>query len=202
MRVKPIQRPRAGSRPKVPQTLLILILAIFMPTLAGAQQDALWSGVRSGSLVVLMRHAIAPGTGDPDNFALGDCSTQRNLSAAGLEQAGRIGERFRDHGVTRARVFSSQWCRCRDTAEALALGPVAELPALNSFFEDFSREESQTRALRQWLGAQPQDGPLVLVTHQVNITALSGVFPASGEMVVGRIDDAGAFTVAGRILTD
>ena len=182
-----------------------LLLAIFLTLLtgaAGAQQDDLWSGVESGSLIVVMRHAKAPGIGDPDNFALGDCRTQRNLSAAGLAQAAEIGDRFRERGITRARVFSSQWCRCRDTAEALTLGPVAELPALNSFFRDFSREESQTRALRQWITTQPQDRPLVLVTHQVNITALTGVFPKSGELIMVRVDASGAVTVAGRIPTD
>jgi len=206
MGVVSMYRSRFGRRPTSlllqPAPLLLVIFLALLTGAPGAQQDDLWSEVKSGSLIVVMRHAEAPGIGDPDNFTLGDCRTQRNLSAAGIEQATRIGDRFRDQGITRARVFSSQWCRCRETGEALALGPVVELPALNSFFRDFSREESQTRALRQWISAQPKDGPLILVTHQVNITALTGVFPASGELLVVGMGEAGEVTVARRIRTD
>ena len=183
---------------------LVLITACLaiLPGVADAQQDGAWSGIASGVDVVLMRHARAPGTGDPDHFALGDCSTQRNLSATGRQQATRIGDRFRANGITQARVYSSQWCRCRDTAEALALGPVVELPVLNSFFRDFSREATQTQALRHWLAEQSRDMPLVLVTHQVNITALTGVVPSSGEMIIVRRDATGVLKVVGRITTE
>lgn len=83
----------------------------------------------------IMRHALAPGTGDPRNFDLTDCSTQRNLSEAGREQAKAVGELLRKSGIEKAGVYSSQWCRCLDTATLLGLGPVTELPALNSFFQ-------------------------------------------------------------------
>ena len=95
---------------------------------AHAADEALWRAVRAGRAVAIMRHALAPGTGDPAGFRLDDCSTQRNLSAAGRQQAREIGARFRAHGIERARVFSSQWCRCRETAEGLGLGAVAALP--------------------------------------------------------------------------
>ncbi|NBN79965.1 histidine phosphatase family protein [Microvirga tunisiensis] len=140
--------------------------------------------LKDGTVVGLLRHALAPGTGDPAGFRLGDCSTQRNLSAEGRAQAQAIGAALRGLGLDGARVYSSQWCRCLDTARLLALGPVEELPALNSFFADRDREGEQTRALEDWLAGQTAAGPLILVTHQVNITALTGIVPASGELVL------------------
>jgi broad specificity phosphatase PhoE len=139
--------------------------------------------------------------GDPAGFRLGDCSTQRNLSAQGRAQARAIGARFRDHGIERAAVHSSRWCRALETAELLALGPVSPFPGLDSFFTDRSAEGAQLGAIRKLAASHPVDAPpLVLVTHQVNITALSGVYPASGEIVVMRV--AGdTLIVAGRIRT-
>ena len=132
----------------------------------------------------MMRHALAPGTGDPANFDPTDCRTQRNLSDSGRKQAIGIGQRFRENGIPRAQVFTSVWCRCRDTAELMALGEVRVLNSLNSFFQTPSKKEEQTTALRSWLDTHRSETPLVLVTHQVNITALTGVFPRSGEIVV------------------
>jgi 8-oxo-(d)GTP phosphatase len=152
--------------------------------------------------VALIRHAMAPGTGDPPNFALRDCSTQRNLSDEGRDQAYRIGLRFRANGMAAAQVFSSQWCRCLETASLLGLGEVQELPTLNSFFGNGEREQAQTQALKKWLAGQHLKQPLVLVTHHVNIIALTGVYPASGEIVFLRRDDKGSFTTAGTIKTD
>ena len=183
---------------------LLACLALLLPLLAfGADADeaALWKALREGGHVALMRHAIAPGVGDPAGFRLGDCATQRNLSAQGRAQARAIGARFRDHGIERAAVHSSRWCRALETAELLALGPVSPFPGLDSFFTDRSAEGAQLGAIRKLAASHPVDAPpLVLVTHQVNITALSGVYPASGEIVVMRV--AGdTLIVAGRIRT-
>lgn len=168
------------------------------PSLSAEGAD-LWTALRSGHHVALIRHADAPGTGDPPNFTLGDCSTQRNLSKEGRDQAKRIGALFRDNGIGTATVLSSQWCRCRDTAEALELGPVEELPLLNSFFRRMEVGADQTRALKSWLGEQTGAHPIILVTHQVNITGLTGVYPAPGEIVVVRIGERGANSVVGTI---
>lgn len=151
--------------------------------------------------VLLLRHAIAPGTGDPAGMRLGDCATQRNLDAAGRAQAQAIGAGLRQAGIGQARVFTSQWCRTRETAEILSFGPVVERPAeLNSFFDERSAQPAATAALRAFLRSLPSDGGLVvLVTHQVNITALTGIVPASGEGVVLRLAPAGEFAVAGRL---
>lgn len=173
-----------------------------VPGPSAADDAVLWRALRSGGHVALMRHALAPGTGDPREFVLRDCRTQRNLSKEGRDQAARIGARFRENGIQTARVFSSQWCRCLDTARLLELGPIQELPTLNSFFRKSDQREPQTQALRNWLGKQDLDEALVLVTHQVNITALTNIFPASGEIVVLRRSSGDNMLVVGTIETD
>ena len=109
---------------------------------------------------------------------------------------------LRFHGIERAAVFSSQWCRCHETATLLDLGLVTELPLLNSFFQDYERREPQTQQLRQWIAERDTSEPLVLVTHYVNIAALTRVRPGSGEMVVVRLNEAGEISVLGTIRTD
>jgi len=181
---------------------LLLLLALGIGAAAAADDDALWQQLRAGEAAALMRHALAPGTGDPADFALGDCVTQRNLSAEGREQAAAIGARFRRHGIDTARLYSSQWCRCLDTARGLALGKVEPFPGLNSFFRNRSAEPGRTAAVLDLIRVRTRAGapPLVLVTHQVNITALTDVFPGSGEIVVVRPDGDG-IEVLGRIPT-
>jgi broad specificity phosphatase PhoE len=149
-------------------------------------------------LVLLMRHASAPGGGDPDGFRLGDCATQRNLSDEGRAQARRIGERLGALGVPIAVVWHSQWCRTRETAELLAVAPLRPEPLFNSFFNDPAREQHFAAEARQRLANWAGPGALLVVTHQVNITALSGVFPASGEIVAMRFSDAKGAQVLGR----
>jgi broad specificity phosphatase PhoE len=152
--------------------------------------------------VALLRHAVAPGTGDPAAFALRDCSTQRNLSEEGRAQAKRIGARFRANGIDNAMVFSSQWCRCLETAKLLGLGPVKELPALNSFFGRYERRGAQITAMKIWIARQELGARVLLVTHQVNITGLTNVFPASGELVIVSRAEDGSLRTLGTIETD
>ena len=153
--------------------------------------------------VVLMRHAQAPGVGDPPGMVLGDCATQRNLDDRGRAQAKRLGERFRAAGATDLRIYTSQWCRCRETARLLGLGPVEELTALNSFFEQPETKATRVKALRAFLDGLPRDGPsVVLVTHQVTITALTGYVPASGEGLVLKLRPGGGFERVGELKLD
>lgn len=161
--------------------------------------EALWALLQSGGQVVVMRHASTdPGVGDPQGFRLGDCATQRNLSPAGREEARRIGSAFRVRGVPIGRVLSSRWCRCLETAH-LAFGGVETWPPLDSFFSDRRRESEQTKAVRALVGDRPARGNLILVTHQVNISALTGISPASGEMIVLSPTGSGSFQVRGRL---
>ncbi|MBC7281878.1 histidine phosphatase family protein [Hoeflea sp.] len=159
----------------------IIFIALFWPAAASAND---WAALDQPGAVAIMRHALAPGTGDPAGFDLGDCSTQRNLNEAGREQARSIGDAFRARGIVFDHVFTGQWCRTRETAQLLKLGPVTEVPALNSFFGDVSTRDSQTEATRALIAEQP--GLVFLVSHQVNISALTGEFTRSGEVLVIR----------------
>ena len=155
-----------------------------------------WSALRGKGKVVLMRHAIAPGTGDPEQFKIDDCSTQRNLSEEGRAQARQAGAEFRKRRIPIQQVLSSQWCRCLETAKLLNLGEVKPEPALNSFFRDRSTEDALTIQTRRLIVEhQQQDGVVVMVTHQVNITALTGIVPRSGAAVVVQANTAGDVTV-------
>jgi phosphohistidine phosphatase SixA len=166
---------------------------------AAAEQFPL-ERLAEGGYVVMLRHALAPGVGDPANFRLGDCATQRNLSEDGRAQARRLGERLRAHGIDQADVYSSQWCRCLETAALLDLGTVEELPALNSFFSRPAERGPKLATLRALLAELPEDGPpVILVTHQVTVSALAGQGTASGEAVVLKADGTRQPPVVGTI---
>lgn len=150
--------------------------------------------------VVLLRHAIAPGTGDPANFQLSDCSTQRNLSDAGRQQAEEIGAAFRDRNIPVTKVLSSQWCRCLETAELMNIAPVEPFPPINSFFRDRSTAQAQTAQVKDYIAANEDSADvIIMVTHQVNITALSDIFPQSGSAVVVQLNN-GQLDVLGQLL--
>ncbi|SEK93594.1 histidine phosphatase family protein [Roseovarius nanhaiticus] len=180
----------------------VWILGLIMICLpAGlAAQDA--RALDRPNTVLLMRHALAPGTGDPENFVLGDCSTQRNLSDAGRAQAQRIGQALRSAGIIPTHVFTSEWCRARETAELLNLGEVSPLPALNSHFAGRGDRAAQTRAVLARLADLPEGARPILVTHQVNISALTGTFARSGEIVMTVQNENGQLVEAGRFLID
>jgi hypothetical protein len=161
--------------------------------------EPFWAEVQSGKAIVLLRHAEAPGSGDPPGVTLGDCSTQRNLSEEGRAQSRAIGDLFRANGIVSAAVHSSQWCRCLDTARLLGLGEVVPLDLLNSFFGDSSAEPARSAALLAWLRGQRFGGPAVLVTHQVNITGLTGEVPDRGAMIIARVHADRPVEVIGRV---
>jgi len=179
--------------------ILAWALPLLMPAPAAADAEAaLWAALKAGGHVAVMRHADAPGTDDPPGFRLDDCATQRNLSESGRKQARAIGARFREHGIREVPVYSSQWCRCLETARLLGLGEVKAFPGLNSFFRDAGRETRQTAEVKALI-REHRGGPSpVLVTHQVNVTALTGVYPRPGEVVVLRPDGEN-LAVVGRI---
>jgi phosphohistidine phosphatase SixA len=163
---------------------------VALPAFAQTAQtdDAAWAALLASGSIVLFRHALAPGGGDPPGFKLDDCATQRNLSEEGKTQATRIGQTLRQRGVKVQAVWHSAWCRTRDTAQ-LAFPDLRESayraePAFNSFFSDRSTSAAQTTAARKLLLAWPGPGALVVVTHQVNITALTEIFAQPGEGIV------------------
>lgn len=158
---------------------LLALLFVFWPVILSA--DA-WDALREPDTVAIMRHALAPGTGDPAQFQLGDCDTQRNLDQRGQQQAQRIGAALKDEGIVFDRVLTSEWCRTRETATLLDSGSVVTFSPLNSFFQDVSTRTRQTAAVRDFLNTA--NGKLMLVTHQVNISALTGQGTRPGEILV------------------
>ncbi|MEM7258485.1 MAG: histidine phosphatase family protein [Pseudomonadota bacterium] len=178
----------------------MLFTTVWWATFAVAQESVVEAIKNGQANVVLMRHALAPGTGDPFNFTLVQCDTQRNLNDVGRQQAVDTGDFFRTHGIEFAGVYTSQWCRCVETAQLLNMASgVDELPVINSFFQQMHKADDQTSALKRWLAGQADQSAVLLVTHQVNITAYTGVYPQSGELVVGNVDGGGEFTLLGRI---
>lgn len=163
------------------------------------EDDALRDVLSTPGHFLIMRHATAPGTGDPDNFQIEDCATQRNLSDAGRRQAQRTGEMLRALGIRNSGVFSSRWCRCLETARLLELGPVVPMESLNSFFRAWDREKAQIAQLRADIAAMDLTNPAVLVTHQVVISGLAGTPTRSGEIIVMRRETPDKLTVVGAV---
>ena len=184
-----------------PRRAIVASLAGLLLAGGGRAQSGPWASLRTTGHFALIRHALAPGTFDPPDFRVDDCTTQRNLSAQGRAQAVGIGDLFRANGIASVQLHASQWCRCLETATLLKLGEVRPQPLLNSFAQNQDRATEQTLALRFWLNGLELEKPAVLVTHQVVITALSDVFPGNGEIVVMQRLSGGRFAFVGRLPT-
>ena len=179
-------RPRAFSI----SVLMIAALA-WSGAAADERNDFGWTALSDGA-IVLFRHSSAPGIGDPPHMKLGNCATQRNLDQAGRDQARRIGEAFRARKIMIGAVLASEWCRTTETAELAFPGLVRPEPVFNSFFNEADAKASErTKAAQRFLTDWRGPGVLVVSTHQVNITALTGRVPGSGEgIVLARRGDA------------
>jgi phosphohistidine phosphatase SixA len=180
--------------------LLVCFAGLSTLAMAGVDSDqtGMIEKMKAGGHILMIRHALAPGTGDPANFRIGDCSTQRNLDDRGRKQAKAIGDWLHSNGITSAR--SSQWCRCLETAELLEMGSVAELPALNSFYELTQDRQPNLKALRKFIAEQPSDGVLViLVTHLVTISAIADEGVSSGEGVLLKLNKDTTYENVGRM---
>jgi len=172
---------------------LLLLSSVFASELADK--------LKQPHYALLMRHTLAPGVGDPAGYTLNDCSSQRNLSAQGRQQAVRVGQWLRQQGVTSAQVRTSPWCRCKDTAQLLGFGTPAVDPALASFFDEPQRAGEFTQQLQKLLAqASHTKGSqaLVLVTHHVNILDYMGDNVDSGDMVLVQFDAQGKLLSAKR----
>lgn len=166
-------------------------LALALPSAYTQPQDppgaAFARQLRAGGCALLIRHDLTePGIGDPPGFTLDNCSSQRQISAAGRLQARRMGRWFADQGLRPSAVRSSLWCRCRDTADE-AFGTHQPWPALNSSFAQPQSQPALTEQLRQALSLLQAGRFEVWITHQVNMSALTGAYPAMGEgFIVNR----------------
>jgi phosphohistidine phosphatase SixA len=186
--------------------VLAAALATFVAHVAPsvAQGDA-WQLLRQPGHAVFMRHSDAPGSGgfgDPPGFRLEDCATQRNLSDEGRAHARRTGEAFRKNGILFDRVLTSPWCRCKETAE-LAIGKPAEVFApLSNLVGRGEHRDSQVKDVKAYLGALDGSIRVLFVTHGIVINALTGIQPASGEMVIVKPGPGGEPVVVGRLKVD
>ena len=171
-----------------------LMLGVVMTGSFQASASELSESLKKSDAVLLMRHALAPGIGDPAGYKLQDCKSQRNLDATGRAQAQKTGQWLKAQGVGNALVFTSAWCRCKETAENLAFGtPVLE-PSLNSFFDDMRQGPQSNVNLQKFIVGQLKskgDKALILVTHHVNIAEFTGENVGSGDMVLAKVNSAG-----------
>jgi phosphohistidine phosphatase SixA len=196
-----------AARPRTSRLLFAaaaLIALLAAPTISTAQTDA-WALLRQPGHVAFMRHSDAPGFGgygDPPGFKLEDCATQRNLSEEGRAHARRTGEAFRKHGVGFDRVLSSPWCRCKETA-LLAMGREAEVFApLSNLVGRGEHRDGQVKALKAYLAGLDGTTRVLFVTHGIVINALTGISPASGEMVIVKPGSGGEPNVVARLKAD
>jgi len=185
---------------------LALALAIFAGAIGPARADeaAAWAALRQGGVVALMRHGDAPGVGDPPGWRLDDCATQRNLGEQGRADARAVGAQLRAERIEIARVASSPWCRCLETARLVDVGPVQIEPTFANAFMLRDRREALREGGRALIAAWHGPGILLVVTHGENIQALTGRTPAPAEIVVvaahadGTLREIGALTALAR----
>ena len=164
-----------------------VFIYIFFSNLTGVlSSETIWDEARKGNKVILIRHSLAPGGGDPTDFMIGDCKTQRNLNKAGIEQSKKIGKIFKDNKISIDIVLSSEWCRCKDTAY-YAFGEFQEFSALNSTFSTpyIKNEPNQVKEIKKYVMNWEGEGKnLILVTHYSVIAAITNAVPSSGEIVI------------------
>ena len=171
---------------KLLRFFLIIFISLTSPVKADLNKKLI-NQLEEGGKLIFIRHAYAPGSGDPDNFNLNDCSTQRNLSKEGQRQAEYIGEFFRNNKVKIDKVLSSEWCRCKETAK-IAFKNFSTNSFLNSFYSSkFAKNKNkQVKALKEYIKKFKSDKNLVLVTHYVLISEILNYGPSSGEIVVSN----------------
>ena len=179
-------------------SLKVILFIIISFQLNASEQS--WKIAQEGDKIILIRHSLAPGGGDPAGFKVDDCKTQRNLNRTGINQSKKIGKLFKKNKVPVDQVLSSQWCRCKDTAK-YAFGNFKEFTALNSTFQSpyDQNEAKQLKDLYAFVKDWNSNGKnLVLVTHYSIITAVTNAVPSSGELVITDKN----FKVLGTIKTD
>ena len=163
---------------------IIIFISLITPIKADSNKNLL-NQLEDGGKLIFIRHAYAPGTGDPNNFNLNDCSTQRNLNEDGRKQAKGIGEFFRKNKIKIDIVLSSEWCRCKETAD-IAFNNYSTNKFLNSFYNSkyAKNKDKQVKALNNYVKKFKSDKNLILITHYVLITEVLNYSPSSGEIVV------------------
>lgn len=176
--------------------LRLVVILMSLLSLSGVARADLLSDLTDGQHVMMIRHADAPGVGDPAGYKLDACKTQRNLGEYGRRQSVAIGKWLADRKVQSAKMFSSAWCRCIDTATLMDKGPVVVEPALGSFFDDMTQRDAQNRAFQLLIASNLKTYPkqaLIYVTHHVNIEAFTGQAIGVGDIVLARVTPEGRY---------
>ena len=169
----------------------IYIFLIFFVSLINSNQvnadDNLILSLKEGGKIIFIRHALAPGNGDPENFNIYDCSTQRNLDQKGIQQAKKIGNFFKSNNISIENVYSSEWCRCKDTAN-YAFSKFKTFDALNSFYDEKFQinKDKQIADLKLYIKNWNGKKNLVFITHYVVISELFNQGVASGEIIISN----------------
>ena len=165
--------------------LLVFLTLCFLSTNSITAAEKISSLFNDGGNLIFIRHALAPGNGDPDNFKIDDCSTQRNLSEKGIKQSKNIGLFFKNNDIKIHKVLSSEWCRCKDTAR-FAFGDFQTFNALNSFYDEKykNNELKQLNDFLIYINNLKGDENLIFVTHYVVISSILGIGTSSGEIVI------------------
>ena len=166
--------------------LIIIFISINSPIKADSIQNVI-NELKKGRNLIFIRHAYAPGGGDPKNFDINDCNTQRNLSNAGRDQAKKIGSFFKDNNIPINKVYSSEWCRCKETA-SIAFNDFETKSFLNSFFSSqFTKNKDlQMKRLKTFINNRDKNKNLVFVTHYVVISESLNYATSSGEIVISN----------------
>ena len=165
--------------------VIIFFIGILNINNSAFSDDKILKSLKEGKKLIFIRHAIAPGNGDPNNFDINDCSTQRNLDEKGIEESEKIGLFFKNNKIKIDKVLSSQWCRCKDTAK-YAFKNFETFNALNSFYDEkfAANEAKQIKDLKNYIKNWNSDKNLVLVTHFVVISSILNTGSSSGEIII------------------
>ena len=177
---------------------LLFVFFVFFYSLSTNANTSLVESLIQNDKLIFIRHALAPGNGDPDNFDILDCTTQRNLDGVGRDQSKRLGKFFQINNIPINIILSSEWCRCKETAK-LAFNKYDTFTALNSFYDPkfYNNKESQLDELKNFIHNLEEDGNIVFITHYVVIASMLGIGVSSGEIlvtdrdlnVIGTIED-------------
>ena len=163
----------------------LFVLIFFLFSNSANSNEKLINSLKEGGKLIFIRHAYAPGNGDPENFNLKNCSSQRNLNQKGIDQSKKIGLFFTENKIQIDKVLTSEWCRCKDTAK-YAFNYYTTFDALNSFYDArfMKNKAKQIKDLKKYISSWNSKKNLVLVTHFVVISETLGVGSASGEIIV------------------
>ena len=165
--------------------LIILFIGVLNFTNSAFSEDKILNSLKEGNKLIFIRHALAPGNGDPNNFNIKDCSTQRNLNKKGIKQSKKIGQFFKANKIKIDKILSSEWCRCKDTAK-YAFENFETFNALNSFYDErfAANEPKQIKDLKNYINQWDGKKNLILVTHYVVILEMINLTTSSGEIVI------------------